>query len=318
MKKQLLGFTLALALTGGAFAAVTPSQIPADAKGVVSIQMKALMDSPFLKAAETKLPPGALNADESSPVGPKEIKEATAFFNEKWAGVLVEAPGKGPAIIKELEKESSKKTVAGKSVYFANGEPFAAIQLSADELLFVGVYDEGEKAIEGAVAYLLNPKTPRLAATSPLAAVLKAKPGRYLFGAMTDCKTLLTTEPFKDMPENMPGIEHVQRIVFSLIDAPQSGISLTTKLVSDTAEHGSQLQETLLGVKAMMGLAAAQMPALNPVIKSFSVKQNTTVTDASITLRVSDIEAIMGAMLPMMMGGGDLEMTISDEDFSIN
>ncbi len=294
MKRLLLGTTLLLTLVGGALAAAKPEQIPADAKGVMLIQMKALMNSPFMKAAEAKLPPGTLTDSATLPFSSKDVKEITAFGSEKWVAALFEVPYKSDEVIKKAtEAGSQKKTVSGKTVLIDSVGDKALVLLAPGEILFIGAED-----LEKSIAGLLNPKTPRLAAASPLAAVLKTKPGQHLYGAVTDVNKILASNPEAQAQTAMtPGIENVRRAVITLQDADKDGLRLMLKLVADTAEHGAQLQESLLGMKAMMGMAVAQMPALNPLLKSFTVKQTGPATDAAITLRVSDIEAIMGLFL---------------------
>lgn len=301
MKKHLLGITVALTFAGSAFAAAKPEQIPADAKGVVLIQSKAFLASPFFKALETKQPSVAkgLEAGKADFINPKAIKEVTIFFSEKWGAAFIEMPYQNDDFIKKAMEKSVngcvKKTIAGKTVLIDTTDGEAIALTNPNEFLFLFVRGEKRVAeVEKTVTRLLDSKTPRLAATAPLAAVLTAKPGRHLYGAVTDVSKMIAgSTDLKQQMVNVPGIENVQRIVISLSDADQGRIRLTTKLVADTAENGTQIQEGLLGMKAMLGMAATQMPALTPLVKKFTVKQSAAVTDASITIGVNDIEALM-------------------------
>lgn len=317
MKKRLLGITAALTLAGSAFAAAKPEQIPADATGVALFQMGAFLNSPAFKAIESKLPPGSLDPDGSDSFGPKDIKEVTLFFGETWAGAVVEFPGKAADVVKIAVEDAREEKIAGKTVWVKPFGP-AIMQLNANELLLITEISDGSGAsdqIDKAVAYLLDSKTPRLAAASPFAGALCAKPDRYFYGivanvnkakpiqrfhqALVDINKLLAADPNLKAPAAIiPGIENVQRIALSLTDCETNALRLSLSLTSDTNEHGTQIQESFLGLKAVFGIFLKDMPALAPIHKSFSVKQKATVTEAAITLRAEDLTALIDSIVP--------------------
>lgn len=313
MKKHLLG--IALALAGGAFAAVKPELIPANATGVALFQVEAFVKSPFFKVIEAKAPPGAFETSGANRIGHTDIKAVTLFFNDHYLATVLEIPNKANDFINSETRYSQKKTIAGKSVLVVK-EGAAFLLLNPDEaLVILGIGGDFQHS-EDAAAYLLDSKTPRLPAASPLTAALEAKPGQYACGIITDAgsKTgpirrfhetltqinqLLAADPnFKGTPAPLPEIDHLRQIAFTLSDAEAKTLRVSLALTADTTEHATQTQENFFGLKLMLGMIAKEFPALAPIHKSFTVKQKANVTEAAINLGLSDIGVLFESIVP--------------------